>query len=65
MGNQLRCLYAYYKYKLIKEKEKAENRKPEPGRKKETGYNRVNVKVNDVKNVKAIQDAIKKWDMGI
>ncbi len=45
--------------KLIKEKEKAENRKPEPGRKKETGYNRVNVKVNDAKNVKAIQDAIK------
>lgn len=45
--------------KLIKEKEKAENQKPQPGRQKETGYQRVNVKVNDMKNVKAVQDAIK------
>lgn len=48
--------------KLIKEKEKAENQKPQPGRQKETGYERVNVKVNDMKNVQAVQNAIK--DMG-
>lgn len=48
--------------KLIKEKEKAENQKPQPGRQKETGYNQVNVKVNDMKNVQDVQKAIK--DMG-
>lgn len=45
--------------KLIKEKEKAENQKPQPGRQKETGYQRVNVKVNDMKNVQAVQNSIK------
>ena len=45
--------------KLIKEKEKAENQKPQPGRQKETGYQQINVKVNDMKNVQAVQDTIK------
>lgn len=48
--------------KLIKEKEKAENQKPQPGRQKETGYNQINVKVNDMKNVQDVQKQIK--DMG-
>ena len=48
--------------KLIKDKEKAENQKPQQGNQKETGYNQVKVKVNDVKNVQVIQTAIK--DMG-
>ncbi|CAK7064502.1 ABC transporter permease [Tissierella carlieri] len=45
--------------KLLKEKEKAENQKPQPGRKKETGYNKVDVKVNDMKNVQEVQKQIK------
>lgn len=48
--------------KMVKEKEKAENQRPQSGRQQDSGYNRVNVKVNDVKNVKEVQDAIK--DMG-
>lgn len=48
--------------KLIKEKEKAEGVKPQPGRKKEAGYNQVNIKVNDMKNVQTVQKTIK--DMG-
>ena len=46
--------------KLLKEKEKAENQKPQPGReKKEAGYNKVDVKVNDMKNVQEVQKQIK------
>lgn len=45
--------------KMIAEKEKAENIKPQPGRPKETGYQQINVKVNDMKNVKVVQDTIK------
>lgn len=48
--------------KLIKEKEKAEGVKPQPGKQKETGYNQVNIKVNDMKNVQTVQKTIK--DMG-
>jgi len=48
--------------KLIKEKEKAEGVKPQPGRPKDPGYNQVNIKVNDMKNVQVVQKAIK--DMG-
>ena len=44
--------------KLIKEKEKAENVKPQPGRQSESQYQQINVKVNDMKNVKEVQDAI-------
>ncbi|WP_333638011.1 ABC transporter permease [Tissierella praeacuta] len=48
--------------KLIKEKEKAEGTKPQIGRSKTKGYDQVNVKVNDMKNVKEVQNTIK--DMG-
>lgn len=48
--------------KMIQEKEKAEGIKPQPGRKKEKGYNQILVKVNDIKNVQEIQTTIK--DMG-
>ena len=45
--------------KLIKEKEKAENVKPQPGKQNTSQYQQINVKVNDMKNVKEVQDAIK------
>lgn len=45
--------------KMIVEKEKTENIKPEPGRRKEKGYETVLVKVNDIKNVQDIQTSIK------
>lgn len=48
--------------KMIIEKEKTENVKPEPGRKKDKGYQTVLVKVNDIKNVQVIQQELK--DMG-
>ncbi len=48
--------------KLIQDKEKAENQKSQPGRKKQKSYDQVNVKVNDAKNVQDIQSTIK--DMG-
>lgn len=47
---------------MIKDKEKTEGVKPQPGRKKDKGYDQVLVKVNDIKNVQPIQQAIK--DMG-
>lgn len=47
---------------MIKDKEKSEGAKPQPGKKKDQGYNQVLVKVNDIKNVQVIQTAIK--DMG-
>ena len=47
--------------KMIKEKEKAENQRPQ-GRSNDSEYERVNVKVNDIKNVQDIQQHIK--DMG-
>ncbi len=46
--------------KMIKDKEKAENQRP--GRNDTTGYDRVNVKVNDINNVQDVQQTIK--DMG-
>lgn len=45
--------------KMIKEKEKAENARPEAGRRRETGYEHVIVKVGDMKNVQTIQETIK------
>lgn len=48
--------------KLIKDKAKAENQKPQSGRQNESQYSQVNVKVNDMKNVQAVQTKIK--DMG-
>lgn len=48
--------------KMIKEKEKAEGVKPQPGQNRDEGYPRVLVKVNDIKNVQEIQQTIK--DMG-
>ena len=48
--------------KLIKEKEKAEGLKPTPGRDSSTDYQQINVKVDDMKNVQAVQQSIK--DMG-
>lgn len=48
--------------KMVKDKEKAENQRPQSGRQQESGYNRINVKVNNVKNVQEVQTAIK--DMG-
>ncbi len=48
--------------RLIKEREKAENIKPQPGRQKQTGYDQVSVKVNDMKKVQDVQKTIK--DMG-
>ncbi len=47
---------------MIKEKEKSEGVKPQPGKKKDKGYDQVLVKVNDIKNVQVIQTTIK--DMG-
>lgn len=66
-GNDWEMNYGIYMplaevQKLIKEREKAEGKKPEPGRPKDTGYNRVNIKVNDMKNVQVVQQTIK--DMG-
>ncbi|MBC8588922.1 ABC transporter permease [Paratissierella segnis] len=46
--------------KLMVEKAKAEDPKSRPS--KETEYEQINVKVNDMKNVQAVQDAIK--DLG-
>lgn len=48
--------------KLIKEKEKAEGVKPTPGKDSSTDYQQINVKVDDMKNVQEVQQAIK--DMG-
>lgn len=48
--------------KMIEEKEKSENQRPQPGRQKDTGYDQVNIKVNDAKNVQEVQTLIK--DMG-
>ena len=50
--------------KLIAEKEKAQGQGQgqQGGRPKEKGYNQVNIKVNDIKNVQAVQKTIK--DMG-
>lgn len=45
--------------KIIKEKEKAENTKSEGGRRREKGYEKVLVKVDDIKNVQEIQQKIK------
>lgn len=45
--------------KLIKEKEKAENSRPVPGQPSNSQYMRIDVKVDDMKNVKAVQDTIK------
>jgi len=45
--------------KLIKEKEKAENLKPQPGGVSSSEYQQINVKVNDMKNVQKVQDSIK------
>lgn len=45
--------------KLIKEKEKAENLKPQPGGSTTSEYQQINVKVNDMKNVQKVQDTIK------
>jgi ABC-type antimicrobial peptide transport system permease subunit len=44
--------------KLIKEKEKAENQKPQKN-KNESQYQQINVKVNDMKNVQDVQETIK------
>lgn len=48
--------------KMIKEKEKAENVKPQPGQNKDQGYPQVLVKVKDLKKVQEVQQTIK--DMG-
>lgn len=48
--------------KMIAEKDKAENVKPEPGKKKDKGYQTILVKVDDIKNVQTIQQELK--DMG-
>lgn len=46
--------------KLIKEKEKIENIRPQPGQPSSTSeYQQINVKVDDMKNVKIVQDTIK------
>lgn len=45
--------------KLIKEKEKAEGQGQQSGGRKEKGYNQVNIKVDDMKNVQDVQKAIK------
>ncbi|TJX13406.1 ABC transporter permease [Tissierella creatinini] len=47
--------------KLIKEKEKAENIKPQPGQAKDQ-YQQINIKVNKIDNVQEVQQTIK--DMG-
>ena len=48
--------------KMIIEKDKLENINPEPGKKKDKGYETVLVKVNDIKNVQDTQNIIK--DLG-
>ena len=48
--------------KMVKEKEKSEGAKPEPGKGRNNGYEHVMVKVEDMKNVQTVQDSIK--DMG-
>lgn len=45
--------------KLIKEKEKAENLRPQPGGSSTLEYQQINVKVNDMKNVQKVQTTIK------
>jgi len=45
--------------KLMKEKEKAENIRPAPGQSTDSQYQRIDVKVDDMKNVKDVQDTIK------
>lgn len=45
--------------KMIKDKQKAENQRPEPGRSTGTSYEHVMVKVGDMKNVQSIQDTLK------
>ncbi|WP_422485100.1 ABC transporter permease [Gudongella sp. DL1XJH-153] len=45
--------------KLVKEKEKAENSRPAPGQANTSQYMRIDVKVDDMKNVKDVQDTIK------
>ncbi|WFA08671.1 ABC transporter permease [Tissierella sp. Yu-01] len=44
--------------KLIKDKEKSENAKPQRGQ-SESQYQQINVKVNDMKNVQDVQETIK------
>lgn len=44
---------------IIKDKQKAENRKPEPGKSAKKTYDHVMVKVDDMKNVQTIQEEIK------
>ena len=44
--------------KMIKEKEKAENQRPQPGS-SSSEFNRIDIKVNDIDNVAKIQDTIK------
>jgi ABC-type antimicrobial peptide transport system permease subunit len=44
---------------LIKDKEKAENQKPQKGNNNESQYQRINVKVDDMKNVQDVQETIK------
>lgn len=44
--------------KLIKDKEKSENAKPQRGQ-SESQYQQINVKVNDMKNVQEVQETIK------
>ena len=44
---------------MIKDKEKAEGQKPQPGSSSQTDYNKIDVKVNDLENVTKIQDTIK------
>ena len=66
-GNDWEANYGIYLpitelQKMIKEKEKAENRRPQSGRDIQAGFDRVNVKVNEAKNVQPVQKAIK--DMG-
>ena len=48
--------------KLVQEREKSEGRGQQSGSRKDTGYNQVTVKVNDMKNVQDVQKVIK--DMG-
>lgn len=48
--------------KLIKDNQKASGTRPQPGRGQDSGYDRVNIRVNDMKNVQAVQKTIK--DMG-
>lgn len=48
--------------KMIKDKEKAEGQRPQSGSNRQSGYDRVNVKVNDIKNVQDVQETIK--DLG-